>query len=122
MKTTAQFSGVNSPLSVELMLIVLCSCVLDPRGEHDRSRPCVLLPVWMNFLLCERTTCVSSFRTRLSAIHSFPAAAAAFCEGIAGFLTHHEPSTRLEIFCPVSAPRPGEVPTRAELNHAGSLW
>src|SRR5258705_4276352 len=37
MKITAQLSGVNSPLSVELMLISFCSCGFDSQEEHDTS-------------------------------------------------------------------------------------
>src|SRR6185295_18978932 len=37
MKITAQLSGVNRPLSVELRLIHFCSCDFDSQVEHDTS-------------------------------------------------------------------------------------
>src|SRR5438128_4840464 len=37
MKITAQLSGVNRPLSVELRLINFCSCDFDSQEEHDTS-------------------------------------------------------------------------------------
>src|SRR6185369_15543280 len=37
MKITAQLSGVNRPLSVELRLIHFCSCHFDSQEEHDTS-------------------------------------------------------------------------------------
>src|ERR1700680_5078493 len=37
MNSTAQLSGVNRPLSVELRLINFCACGLDSRGKHDTS-------------------------------------------------------------------------------------
>src|SRR5438552_18794551 len=37
MKITAQLSGVNSPLSVELRLINFCSCGFDSQEKHDTS-------------------------------------------------------------------------------------
>src|SRR5258706_13635675 len=37
MKITAQLSGVNRPLSVELRLINFFSCDLDSQEEHDTS-------------------------------------------------------------------------------------
>src|SRR6185369_14254106 len=37
MKITAQLSGVNRPLSVELRLIHFCSCDFDSQEEHDTS-------------------------------------------------------------------------------------
>src|SRR6266446_3496648 len=37
MKITAQLSGVNRPLSVELRLISFCSCGFDSQEEHDTS-------------------------------------------------------------------------------------
>src|SRR6266403_3341980 len=35
MNSTAQLSGVNRPLSVELRLINFCACGLDSQRKHD---------------------------------------------------------------------------------------
>ncbi len=62
MKMTAQFSGVSSPLSVELMLMAVWSSVLESQQEPGFSRRLALLARWANFLSYLRTICVSSFR------------------------------------------------------------
>src|SRR5438552_13059899 len=61
MKITAQLSGVNSPLSVELRLINFCSCDFDSQEEHDTSATRGLLAKRSDFRSAEGLVRCSPF-------------------------------------------------------------
>src|SRR5258707_7921792 len=61
MKITAQLSGVNRPLSVELRLISVCSCGFDPQEEHDTSFAHGVLTRWSDFCSAEGLVRCSPF-------------------------------------------------------------
>src|SRR5437773_8786412 len=61
MKITAQLSGVNSPLSVELRLINFCSCDFDSQEENHTAPGRLLLAKRSDFRSAEGLVRCSPF-------------------------------------------------------------